>query len=138
MVGPARKREAVRHLQRGLKLSQRRACEVVGQARSTQRYVGVSDEEESRQRGELREISRRRPRAGYRMAARCLRRGGWRINDKRVQRLWREEGLRVPPRQHKRRRLGPAAQGSPRLRPGRANQVWSCDLSRTGRGTGGG
>ena len=95
MVGPARKREAVDHLQEALELSERRACKVVGQPRSTQRYDVPPDTEEDRLREHLREISRQRPRAGYRMAARCLRRTGWQVNDKRVQRLWREEGLRV-------------------------------------------
>ena len=128
MVGPARKREAVGHLQRSLELSERRACKVVGQPRSTQRYEVESDGEEQRLRHELREISRQRPRAGYRMAARCLRRGGWRINHKRVQRLWREEGLRVGRKQRKRARLGGAAQGSQRLRAERTNEVWSYDF----------
>jgi putative transposase len=128
MVGPARKREAVRHLQGSLEMSERRACGVVGQSRSTQRYAPRKDSEESRLREELRRISRERPRAGYRMAARCLRRVGWRVNDKRVQRLWREEGLRVPQRTHKRRRLGAQCQGSQRLRARRPNEVWSYDF----------
>lgn len=128
MVGPARKREAVGHLQRSLEMSERRACKVVGQPRSTQRYEVESDGEEQRLRHELREISRQRPRAGYRMAARCLRRGGWRINHKRVQRLWREEGLRVGRKQRKGARLGGAAQGSQRQRAERPNEVWSYDF----------
>lgn len=106
MVGPARKREAVGHLQRELEMSERRACKVVGQPRSTQRYLVVPDTEELQLRQELRQISRQRPRAGYRMAARCLRRSGRRINDKRVQRLWREEGLKVGRKPRKRTRLG--------------------------------
>ena len=69
MVGPARKREAVDHLQEALELSERRACKVVGQPRSTQRYDVLTDTEEDRLREHLREISRQRPRAGYRMAA---------------------------------------------------------------------
>ena len=106
MVGPARKREAVGHLQRELEMSERQACKVVGQPRSTQRYLVVPDTEELQLRQELRQISRQRPRAGYRMAARCLRRSGRRINDKRVQRLWREEGLKVGQKPRKRTRLG--------------------------------
>lgn len=128
MVGPARKREAVGHLQRRLELSERRACKVVGQPRSTQRYAVEPSDEEDRLRQELREISRQRPRAGYRMAARCLRRGGWRINDKRVQRMWREEGLKVGRKQRKRTRLGSPEQGSQRLRAERPDQVWSYDF----------
>lgn len=128
MVGPTRKREAVRHLQGSLQMSERRACRVVGQSRSTQRYEPREGSEERRLREELRRISCQRPRAGYRMAARCLRRAGWRINDKRVQRLWREEGLRVPQRTHKRRRLGLKCHGSQRLRASRPNEVWSYDF----------
>jgi len=128
MVGPARKREAVGHLQRTAEMSERRACKVVKQPRSTQRYAVKGDEEEARLREELREISRRRPRAGYRMTARCLRRCGWRVNDKRVQRLWREEGLKVVQKARKCARLGGSEQGSQRLRAGRANEVWSYDF----------
>lgn len=128
MVGPARKRDAVRHLRQSLEMSERRACSVVGQARSTQRYTPQDDPEDRRLRAELREVSLKRPRAGYRMAARCLRRAGWRINDKRVQRLWREEGLRVPRRQRKKRRMGCSAEGSQRLRAQGANHVWSYDF----------
>ena len=137
MVGPARKREAVVHLQRELELSERRACKVVGQGRSTQRYAAVHDAGEERLRGALRQLSGERPRAGYRMVAQCLRNSGWEVSDKRVQRLWREEGLRVPRRQRKRRRLGTSEQGSQRLRAQRANQVWSYDFvqdrTRNGR-----
>lgn len=137
MVGPARKREAVGHLQRALEMSERRACKVVGQPRSTQRYAIDPDDEEVRLRMELREISRLRPRAGYRMAARCLRRGGWRINDKRVQRLWLEEGLKVTQKGRKRLRLGTTAQGSQRLRASQPNEVSSYyfvqDQTRDGR-----
>ncbi len=128
MVGPARKREAVGHLQRALEMSERRACKVVGQPRSTQRYLVAPDTEELQLRQELRQISRQRPRAGYRMAARCLRRSGWRINDKRVQRLWREEGLKVGRKPRKRTRLGSREQGSQRLRAERPDQVWSYDF----------
>jgi hypothetical protein len=58
MVGPARKREAVRHLQRELELSQRRACKVVGQPRATQRHTPHADAEEARLRARLQEFSR--------------------------------------------------------------------------------
>jgi putative transposase len=66
MVGPARKREAVGHLQRALELSQRRACKVVGQPRAIQRHVPRPDAEEQQLRARLNEFSRQRPRAGSR------------------------------------------------------------------------
>ena len=128
MVGPARKREAVGRLQQGLGLSQRRACKVVGQARSTQRRTPKPNEEEQRLRERLNEFSRRRPRAGYRTACGQLRQEGLRVNVKRVQRLWREEGLKVPRQQCKKRRLGASENGSQRQQATRPNEVWSYDF----------
>jgi putative transposase len=130
MVGPARKREAVGHLQRAPGLQG-------GGTAAEYPTVRDTDDEEVRLRTTLREISRLRPRAGYRMAARCLRRGGWWINDKRVQRLWREEGLKVARKGRKRSRLCTAARGSQRLRASQPNEVWSYvfvqDRTRDGR-----
>jgi putative transposase len=128
MVGPARRREAVSHLQRELEMSQRRACQVVGQPRATQRYVPAPDAEEERLRTWLRAFSRRRPRAGYRAACGQLRQEGRTVNGKRVQRLWREEGLKVPRRQRKQRRLGTSQNGSQRRVATRPNEVWSYDF----------
>jgi putative transposase len=128
MVGPARKREAVEHLQRALEMSQRRACQVVGQPRATQRYVPEADAEEERLRTWLRAFSRKRPRAGYRAACGQLRQEGRVVNGKRVQRLWREEGLKVPRRSSKKRRLGTSENGSQRRVAARPNEVWSYDF----------
>ena len=64
MVGPARKREAVGHLQGELELSQRRACKVVGQPRATQRHTPQPDPAEERLRARLQAFSEQRPRAG--------------------------------------------------------------------------
>jgi len=128
MVGPARKRTAVGHLQRELELSQRRACQVVGQPRATQRHVPQPDAEEDRLRERLNEFSRQRPRAGYRTACGQFRQEGLRVNPKRVQRLWREEGLKVPRKQCKKRRLGMSENGSQRRVATRPNEVWSYDF----------
>jgi transposase InsO family protein len=128
MVGPARKRTAVGHLQRELEMSQRRACKVVGQPRATQRHTPQPDAEEARLRERLHEFSRQRPRAGYRMACGQFRQEGLRVNPKRVQRLWREEGLKVPRRQCKKRRLGTSENGSQRRVATRPNEVWSYDF----------
>ena len=128
MVGPARKREAVGHLQGELELSQRRACKVVGQPRATQRHTPQSDPAEERLRARLHEFSRQRPRAGYRTACGQLRQEGLRVNVKRVQRLWREEGLKVPRKQCKKRRLGTSENGSQRRVATRPNEVWSYDF----------
>jgi transposase InsO family protein len=128
MVGPARKREAVAHVEGVLEVSQRRACKVVLQARSTQRYCGRKRSKDAALCAELRRISAERPRAGYRMATAFLRRAGMEVNVKRVQRLWRLEGLKVPARQRKRQRLGSSENGTQRLSAERVNHVWSYDF----------
>jgi transposase InsO family protein len=128
MVGPERKREAVLHLQDRFDASERRACTVTRQARSTQRYRGRRRELDAALASELRRISRERPRAGYRMATALLRRAGMRVNAKRVARVWRQEGLKVPRRQRKRQRLGSSENGTQRRRATRVNEVWSYDL----------
>ena len=79
-------------------------------------------------REKLRQLSKKRPRWGYRRVGAELRNQGWRVNHKRVQRLWREEGLRVPQRTPKRRRLGQSAVPAQRLRAEHPNQVWALDF----------
>lgn len=128
MVGPERKREAVLHVQDELAVSERRACTALRQPRATQRYRGRRRDRDAALASELRRISRERPRAGYRMATALLRRAGMVVNAKRVQRLWREEGLKVPRRQRKRQRLGHSDNGTQRLRATRVNEVWSYDF----------
>lgn len=128
MVGPARKREAVAHLGAVLKVSKRRACQILSQPRSTQRYCPLLPDRDAALAGELRRISAAHPRAGYRMATALLRRGGMEINAKRVQRIWRREGLKVPHRQRKRQRLGTSESGTQRFCAERSNHVWSYDF----------
>lgn len=128
MVSPARKREAVARLEEVLEVSERRACEVMEQPRSTQRYRGRQSGKDAALVTDLRRISAEHPRAGYRMATALLRRTGMELNAKRVQRLWRQEGLKVPRRQRKRPRLGNSEGSTQRLRAGRVNHVWSYDF----------
>jgi putative transposase len=128
MVSPERKRTAVLHLQESFEASERRACATIRQPRSTQRYRGQRRDKDAALAAELRHISRERPRAGYRMATALLRRAGMMVNAKRVQRLWRQEGLRVPHRQRKRQRLGHSENGTQRKRATRVNEVWSYDF----------
>ena len=111
-----------------LGLSERRACRYVGQHRSTQRRDCVRAEDDQALRQRLREISAERPRWGYRRAHHRLREKGWSVNRKRVQRLWREEGLRVPVRRRKRRRLGESTVPAQRLRAERPDHVWAFDF----------
>jgi putative transposase len=111
-----------------LGVSERWACRVVGQHRSTQRHEPVRAADDAALRAELRKFSKDRPRWGYRRAHHRLREQGWEVNRKRVQRLWREEGLRVPQRRRKRRRLGESTVPAERLRAQRPNQVWAFDF----------
>lgn len=128
MVSPARKREAVRHLEEKLQVSERRACQVIRQPRSTQRYEAQRPAKDARLASELRRFAVKHPRAGYRMAAAHLRRRGMKVNDKRVARMWRQEGLRVPQRQRKKRRLGSSDNSMQRRSATRINEVWCYDF----------
>jgi len=97
LLSPERRRRAVTVLQERYRASERFVCRVAGQHRSTQRHGGkVVDIEEAKLRHRLREIAAEHIRWGRRMAYRLLRREGWTVNHKRVQRLWREEGLQRP------------------------------------------
>jgi transposase InsO family protein len=109
-------------------VSQRRACRLVGQPRATQRLTPAD-----RSAGEglvkrVLELARMNPRFGYRRTWALLRQEGWKVNRKRVHRLWREQGLKVPQKQRKRRRLGTAANGCVRHRAERRGQVWAWDF----------
>lgn len=128
MVSPARKRDAVAHLEATLKVSQRRACQTISQPRSTQRYRPLQPDKDAALAADLKRLSAAHPRAGYRMAAALLRRSGMEVNFKRVQRVWRREGLRVPRRQRKRQRTGAGQSGSQRLKAEHVNHVWSYDF----------
>jgi putative transposase len=111
-----------------LGVSERWACRVVGQHRSTQRHEPKRAEDDAVLRVELRKFSVERPRWGYRRAHHRLCELGWEVNRKRVQRLWREEGLRVPQRKRKRRRLGDSTVPAERLRAEQPNHVWAFDF----------
>lgn len=76
----------------------------------------------------MHELSEENPRAGYRMVTSLLRREGWRVNRKRVHRLWKQAGLQVPQKQRKRRRLGSGENSCIRLKPSYPNHVWGLDF----------
>jgi transposase InsO family protein len=96
----------VSELQKEFAISERRACEVVDQPRSSHRYVPKARSDEESLTKRMREIARRRPRFGYRRVAKMLRKEGWRVSNGRVHRLWRKEGLKVPQKPRKTRYLG--------------------------------
>ena len=117
-----------RHLQETFGVSERRACRVLGQPRSTQRQAPKTKEEEERLVARLLELVRRHPRFGYRRIWALLRREGWRVNRKRVHRLWRQQGLKVPRKQRKKRRLGSSANGCVRRPAESKDHVWAWDF----------
>lgn len=115
-------------LEQRLGLSERRACRIAGQHRSTQRHQPRTNDRDDGLRAELRTLSREHPRWGYRKAWAALREQGWEANRKKIQRLWREEGLRVPRRKRKRQRFGTSTTPAARLRAERPNHVWALDF----------
>ena len=130
MVSPIRRRDAVAFLVRRHRVSERRACKVVGQHRSTQRYAPVPGDFEQRLIRDMRQLAEAHPRWGYRRVHVLLVEAGWAVNLKRVERLWRLEGLRVPDRnKHTAKKGGGSDANSawalPAIRP---NHVWSYDF----------
>ncbi len=111
-----------------LTVSERRACRALGQHRSTQRKVPRGRDDEAALLADLVELARRYGRYGYRKIAALLRAAGWLVNDKRVERLWRQEGLKVPARRPKKGRLWDGDGSCVRLRPEHRDHVWSYDF----------
>ena len=109
-------------------MSERFACRVLGQHRSTQRKVAVLAEDEAALTGAIVALALQYGRYGYRRITALLRRDGWTVNVKRVERIWRREGLKVPARQPKRARLWLNDGSCLRLRPERPDHVWSYDF----------
>jgi len=124
-------------LQQRLGLSQRRACAIVRQNRSTQRHRRAEADPDADLRARLRAFAKAHPRWGYRRAHAVLVREGHALNRKKVQRLWREEGLRVPAQRRKRRRVGESTTPAHRLQALRPDHVWALDyqfdVTATGR-----
>ncbi len=108
-------------------VSQRRACQVAGQHRSTQRLTApVPSDGEQQLRARLRAIAKKHPRWGWRKAHAITCREGLVVNMKRTRRLWREEGLKRPARARKRRRVG--EQRGERIEAARPDHVWALDF----------
>ena len=98
LLSPARRRACVEHIRPVLTISERRACRALGQHRSTQRKAPRGKEDEERLTADLIELARQYGRYGYRKIAALLRDAGWLVNDKRVERIWRREGLESAPK----------------------------------------
>jgi putative transposase len=109
-------------------VSERLACRVLGQHRSTQRKAPRGRADEAALTADIVALATQYGRYGYRRITAMLRDAGWAVNAKRVERIWRREGLKVPSRQPKKSRLWLNDGSCIRLRPERPNHVWSYDF----------
>ncbi len=127
-MSPAKRRRVADEIQEELFVSERRVCRVLEQPRSTQRQEPVIKTDEEPLKERIVALACEYGRYGYRRVTSLLKDEGWRVNHKRVERLWRQEGLKVPQRQPKRRRLWLNDGSCIRLRPLYPNHVWSYDF----------
>ncbi len=124
------------HVREVFGVSERRACKVLSQPRSSQRYEPVESDYEKALTEQIVELAAQYGRYGYRRISALLRHEGWQVNHKKVERIWRREGLKVPQKQPKRGRLWLNDGSCIRLRPTHPNHVWAYDfvLTRTRNG----
>jgi transposase InsO family protein len=118
----------VNEVREKLNVSERRACRVLEQPRSTQRRQPYVPDDESRLVAQMIELASEYGRYGYRRITALLRQDGWGVNHKRIERLWRREGLKVPKKQPKRGRLWLNDGSCIRLRPEYKDHVWAYDF----------
>jgi putative transposase len=116
------------YIQQKLGVSERKACKVLDQPRSVQRHKSNKSGHEELLRRDVVRLASTYGRYGYRRITALLRTEGWVVNYKRVERIWREEGLRVPLKQPKRGRLYLNDGSCIRLQPCFKNHVWSYDF----------
>ena len=119
-----------------LDTSERRTCKVVGLARSTCQYKAAPKPSDEDLRLALIRLAKQYGRYGYRKIAKLLTIEGWRVNHKKVERLWREEGLQLPHRHKRRKRLYHKDSSVIRLRPQYPNHIWSEDFVHDRLGNG--
>lgn len=125
-MSPQAKRKAVKHLVDERSYSQRGACQLVGISRSSARYQPKEQPEDAAFRYRVRELAHGHPGYGYRRITAILRREGSEVNHKRVQRIWKSEGLQLPRRKPRKRRWGP--KGEVIKKAQYRNHVWSYDF----------
>ena len=130
-MSPSRRRLWVERVAQTYRVSERRACQVLSQPRATQRWGPARRDREVALVEAVVALARKYGRYGYRRVTAMLRREGWWVNHKRVERLWRQEGLKVPGKQPKRGRLWLRDGSCIRLRPSRRNHVWAYDFIMT-------
>ena len=111
-----------------MSVSERRACKVLNQNRSVQRHQVKPRDDEALLTEAITSLALQYGRYGYRRITALLRNDGWQVNHKRVERIWRREGLKVPQKQPKRRRLWLNDGSCIRKRPQYSNHVWAYDF----------
>ena len=111
-------------------VSERRACRLVGQYRSTQRYSALPSDFEQQLVRRMNELTAQHPRWGYRTICALLRAEGFAVNKKRIERLWRLEGHKVPPhrKKHGQKAVGARAGATWNLQAQTVNEIWSWDF----------
>ena len=119
---------AAKELQDEFEVSERRACNVIDQPRSSQRYKEKPRDDDEALVKQMFQLARQHPRYGYRRIAALLRREAWRASDTRIYRLWRRERLKVPQKRRKKRRLGRSENGCHRRRAEHPDHVWCWDF----------
>jgi len=128
-LSPAKRRAAIEHVKVVFpEVSERRFCRLMSQARSTQRRRLKRRPDEDMLTGRVMELAVVFGRYGTPRITALLRREGWRINHKRVERIWKREGLKVPSRQRKRGRIWLNDGSCVRRRAEYRNHVWSYDF----------
>jgi transposase InsO family protein len=128
MTSPAKRRQVVAEVQESFAVSERRVCRAIEQPRSSQRYVAQLPDRDQSLIEQVVRLAEKYGRYGYRRITALLKAEGWPVNHKRVERIWRSEGLKVPQKQPKRGRSWLNDGSCVRLRPEHANHVWSYDF----------
>ena len=111
-----------------MRLSERRACRTLQQPRTTQRYKPKNPDKDKALVSAMRRLAGEHPRYGYRLITGKLRQEGWCVNKKRVQRLWRKEGLQVPYRRRIKKSRGSSENGCSVKKAEYINHVWTYDF----------
>jgi transposase InsO family protein len=118
----------VKLVEKKMELSERRACDVLEQPRMTQRYEPKQPDKDRPLVAAMKRLAGKHPRYGYRFITAKLRQNGWQVNHKRVQRLWRKEGLQVPYRRKTKKCRGSSENSCSVKKTEYINHVWTYDF----------
>lgn len=116
------------HIREQMDVSERRACNVIGQSRMTQRYKTKQPDKDKALTAEIKNLAKKHKRYGYRMITAKLRQEGWNVNHKRVQRIWQKEGLQMPYRRKFKKAKGSSENSCTVKKAEHINHVWTYDF----------